>query len=122
MSSLGVALPLELDSANGFEMLMGLKRLFQQNLKMLILTNPGERVMDSNFGVGLKSYLFENFASDTRARIDSKIREQVRIYIPAINIDEILFANTDPDNNYLGIQIRYSIPSLGRSDLLEITT
>ncbi|MAG27520.1 hypothetical protein CMI47_18455 [Candidatus Pacearchaeota archaeon] len=122
MSSLGVALPLELDTVNGFHMIRSLKKLFKQNLKMLVLTNPGERVMDPNFGVGLKSYLFENFGQDTTSRIDGKIREQVRIYIPAIRIQNIFFGNTDADQNSLGIQIRYSIPGLSQSDLLEITT
>ena len=122
MSSLGVALPLALDSSTGFKMITRIKNLFKQNLKMLILTNPGERVMDPGFGVGLKRYLFENFGQDTMAQIDNKIREQVRIYMPAIQIQNIAFGRTDPDNNYLGVQIRYSIPSIGTSDLLELTT
>jgi len=121
MSSLAVALPLQLNSGTGFNMITNIKKLFQQNLKMLILTNPGERVMDPSFGVGLKRYLFENFGLDTQAQIETKIREQTNIYIPAIRIEDIFFGNTDPDNNYLGIQIRYSIPNIRVSDLLEIT-
>ena len=122
MSSLAVALPLALDSRTGFKMITRIKDLIKQNLKMLILTNPGERVMDPGFGVGLKRYLFENFGQDTMAQIDNKIREQARIYMPAIQIQKIAFGRTDPDNNYLGVQIRYSIPSIGTSDLLELTT
>ena len=30
----------------------------RQNLKMLLLTNPGERIMMPNFGVGIRTYLF----------------------------------------------------------------
>jgi len=121
MSSLAVALPLSISDSTGFKMIDDIKSLFKQNLKMLVLTNPGERVMEPRFGVGIKTFLFENFGQDTTAQIDNKIREQVRIYMPAIQIREILFANTDPDNNYLGIQIRYSIPNIGVSDLLELT-
>ena len=51
MSSIGVALPLRLDFSDGFVMIKDIKRMFRQNLKMLILTNPGERVMDPLFGV-----------------------------------------------------------------------
>ena len=47
---------------------------------------------------------------------------QVSIYMPAIQIRSITFGNTDPDNNYLGIAIEYSIDSIGIADLLEITT
>ena len=122
MSSLAVALPLEISNSTGFQMITGFKRLVKQNLKMLILTNPGERVMEPHFGVGLKTFLFENFGTDTTGKIESKIREQVRIYMPAVQIREINFGNSDPDNNYLGVQIRYAIPNIGVSDFLEITS
>mgnify|MGYP003354002300 CR=1 FL=1 len=32
----------------------------KQNFKILLLTNPGERVHFPKFGVGLRNYLFEN--------------------------------------------------------------
>ena len=122
MASLGVALPLQIDSADGFVMIKSIKRLVKQNLKMLILTKPGERVMAPRFGVGLHAYLFESFNQGTIARIDSKIREQVGIYMPAVKIIDIVFSAPDPDNNYLGIAIEYAIPGIGTKDLLEITT
>ena len=122
MRSLAVALPLQIDASTGFGTIKTLKKLFKQNLKMIVLTNPGERVMEPKFGVGVSTYLFENFGHDTMAQIDNKIREQVGIYIPALKIQDITFGNTDPDNNYLGIQISYKIPGLGVSDFLELTT
>ena len=78
--------------------------------------------MDPNFGVGIKTYLFENFGQDTMSKIDTKIREQVKTYMPAIQLRKIAFSDTDPDNNYLGLVIMYSIPGIGTTDLLEITT
>jgi hypothetical protein len=122
MASLGVALPLNLDSRDGFQMLKSFKALVKQNLKMIILTNPGERVMEPSFGVGLNQFLFENFGHDTKGQIESKIREQVGIYMPAVQIREITFASTMPDSNYLGIVIEYVIPRIGIKDLLELTT
>jgi len=122
MSSLGVALPLVIDDADGFRMIRDVRSLAKQNLKMLVMTNPGERVMDPNFGVGIKTYLFENFGQEVMSRIDTKIREQVGIYMPAIQLRNIAFAETDPDSNYLSIAIMYSIPGIGTTDLLEITT
>ena len=122
MASFGVALPLQTDSADGFAMVMNLNSLVKQNLKMLILTIPGERVMEPNFGVGLSRYLFENFGQNTMSQISSRIREQAGIYLPAVEIRNITFGTTDPDSNYLGIAIEYSIPSIGIADLLELTT
>ena len=52
------------DSEDGFQLVKSLKQNIKQNLKMLLLTIPGERVMEPNFGVGLKTYLFSNFHQD----------------------------------------------------------
>ena len=51
-SGLGAKLPLTIDSVFGpYNLLTDYNSLAQQNLKMLILTNPGERMMDTSFGV-----------------------------------------------------------------------
>lgn len=121
MASYGVALPLTYDSGDGFTMLKRIQDVIKQNFKMLILTIPGERVMEPDFGVGLKKYLFENFSDSVYAEIDTRIRKQVSIYMPALIIQEIEFASTDQDNNTLAIFISYRIPAIGATDLLEFT-
>ena len=88
---------------------------------MLILTNPGERVMNPDFGVGIKQFLFESFQSDVYARIDSKIREQTTTYLPIIEIENIQFGSGNQDENSLGIRIEYRIPDIAARDLLEFT-
>jgi len=102
-------------------MIKRIKTLVRQNLKMLVLTNPGERVMEPEYGVGIKTFLFENFESDVYARIDNKIREQVAQYMPAVQIKKIQFTNSDPDTNTLSLFLEYSIPQIATDDLLEIT-
>jgi uncharacterized protein len=121
MASLAPQLPLTLDSGDGYTSIKSLKKLIKQNFKMLILTNPGERVMSPEFGVGIRQFLFENFQSDVYARIDSKIREQVSIYIPIISIRNIEFGTGGIEDNSLGVRIEYRIPDIATSDLLEFT-
>tara|TARA_R110000824_G_scaffold144871_3_gene313012 strand:+ start:3844 stop:4212 length:369 start_codon:yes stop_codon:yes gene_type:complete len=121
MASLSIALPLELDSGDGFVMNKNFQALIRQNLKMLILTSPGERVMEPSFGVGVKNYLFSNISEDIPIKIETKIREQVKIYLPSISIANILFDSTNLEHNKLGIMLVYSIPKLGIKDLLEFT-
>ena len=88
---------------------------------MLILTNPGERVMEPEFGIGIKQFLFENFQSDVYARIDSRIREQTAIYMPIISIVSIEFGTGGIEDNSMGLRIEYAIPDIATSDLLEFT-
>ena len=49
MSSIGIKLPLTYNSADGFTMIKTIRQMIKQNFKMLILTNPGERVMEPQF-------------------------------------------------------------------------
>lgn len=121
MASYAVRLPLTQDTGDGYTMIKRIKTLVRQNLKMLVLTNPGERVMEPEYGVGIKTFLFENFESDVYARIDNKIREQVAQYMPAVQIKKIQFTNSDPDTNTLSLFLEYSIPQIATDDLLEIT-
>lgn len=53
-------LPLQLDSDGNFINIQDISENIKQNLRMIILTNPGEKIMDPDFGVGVKKYLFEN--------------------------------------------------------------
>ena len=121
MASLAPKLPLTLDSGDGYTSIKKLKTLIKQNFKMLILTNPGERVMNPDFGVGIRQFLFENFESDVYARIDTRIREQTSIYLPVVSIETIEFGTGGIDDNSLGLRIEYRIPDIAARDLLEFT-
>tara|TARA_Y100000310_G_scaffold150540_1_gene150018 strand:+ start:535 stop:903 length:369 start_codon:yes stop_codon:yes gene_type:complete len=121
MASFGVALPLTRNSADGFTMLKNFRKVAKQNLKMLILTAPGERVMEPDFGVGLRRFLFQNFSTSIFSEMENKIREQAAIYLPAITIIRVVFDAAEIDRNQLGISIKFSIPDIGASEMLEFT-
>jgi len=114
MSSLAVKLPITRDTSDSYTMIDDFESLIKQNLKMLILTSQGERIMEPEFGVGIRNFLFENFN-------DQKIRKQTGMFMPAIKILEVGFAGSDLDRNLLGIQVFYSVPDIGITDLLEFT-
>jgi hypothetical protein len=118
MSSLAVKLPLMYSQENGYMMIKSMLPMIQQNLKMLLLTDPGERVMIPTFGVGLRRYLFENFTETTYARIRQKINQQARTFMPYITINNIQFSPSDIDNGKLSIVINYVVPSLKSQDVL----
>ena len=115
MSSLSVHLPLTYNSADGFTMIKSVRRMIKQNFKMLLLTSPGERIMEPEFGVGLKRYLFELATIGLEQRIKQRIADQVAKYLPYVRISEILVntSRTNPDvpDNYLFVRLEYSVPS-----------
>jgi len=122
MSAFGIHLPITFDSADGFTMLKTIKSTVKQNFKMLLLTNPGERIMDIQYGVGIKRFLFENdFGGTTETDIIAAIQTQTSRYLPIITVNQVSFAPMQSSPNGISMQITYTIPDLGIQDLIEFT-
>jgi phage baseplate assembly protein W len=119
-------LPLVVDGSTGYRMIDNYTDLVKQNFKNLMLTNPGERMMDPTFGVGITTFLFEIDNPILYEDITSKIREQVNKYLSYIEVQDVIFnsqrLDDDIDDNFLSILIKYRITPLDLSDVLEITT
>ena len=116
-------LPLTLDSRDGYRLTKTVKQFVSQNLKMLILTSPGERVMDPLFGVGLYNFLFELNTQTTKSELSGRIRRQVGQYMPFVLIQGISYGDVEGveiDRNTLTVAIKYAIPSIGEIDLLVV--
>ena len=103
----------------------------RQNLKMIILTSPGERIMHPKFGVGLRRYLFMNNTQRTLSDISRRISRQVKTYLPSVNIISIKFFSENGDeirssfessssSNYVHLSLSYTIPAAFASDTLDI--
>ena len=119
MSNFSVMYPLEFNNvSNGYEVISqeNLQELTRFNLKNILLTIPGERIMDPNFGVGVKMYLFEQNNGDLSPLMFS-IKSQIKRYAPYI---EILDLNAKTFDNNLTISIRYEVKAANISDILEL--
>lgn len=124
-SGLSVKLPLTVSDVFGpYNLNTTYEDMVTQNLKMLILTIPGERIMDPRFGVGLRRYLFEFNGRQTYERIRDGIEQQVSVYLPFVRIDNINF--DVPENNpdlfphSLSMRVSFTIVPLQRSTALQI--
>ena len=95
MAGLSPKLPIRRDSTHGYALTRTYTEMVLQNFKNLVLTNPGERIMDPDFGVGLKRYLFENTSPSLYGRIASDIESQARRYMPFLSVDNIIFYDND---------------------------
>ena len=97
------------------------------------MTSPGERIMDPEFGVGIRKYLFEPNDPTIYIEIESRIRNQVGKYLPFVSIESIqFFSATSPtgelrsqkssilDGNSLGARIEFKIIPLGLIEVLKL--
>ena len=93
----------------------------KQNMKNLLLTSPGERIMDIDFGVGLRRFLFENNTPTVRASLESRIYEQVDRYMSFINITELEIVHSDANPNLIDIKLRYDIKNIASDEILSLS-
>ena len=120
-------IPLVYDNTDGpYQLNKTLKQTVQQNLKLLVLTMPGERPMIPEFGVGIYKFLFEGTTDETFSEIAQSIKEQVDFYIPSITLQKIVFFSSDEDAslqiNEVRVSIKYNILPFNESDELIITS
>ena len=118
---LSAALPLIVNEQDGpYRLNKIIPELARQNLKMVILTNPGERVMIPEFGVGLSSYIFENDSPQLRSDIIGRISSQVSEYLPYIFLENISVNPFGENDNQLIVSIGYFIPNESEKQNLSI--
>tara|TARA_Y100000296_G_C5155136_1_gene248592 strand:+ start:1043 stop:1444 length:402 start_codon:yes stop_codon:yes gene_type:complete len=131
MSGISPKLPLGRDSQDGYALNKTFKEVAAQNLKMLILTAPGERIMDPKFGVGLRNYLFYNATDEAFLNLRTMIVKQANRYMPYIQINFVKLQQEDSngqlttiepslDSNYVHVVVNYSIDSGLTSETLII--
>ena len=116
MAGYSLKLPVSIDPNDGFALLQTTKEVALQNLKMVLYTEPGERIWDIDFGVGVKRYLFEQNTSFSRQQLELKINQQINKYLPYINvIDLSVFAIdtngdiVDDNTNFIKIILLFNI-------------
>jgi phage baseplate assembly protein W len=119
--------PLQIDNQLGaYSITTTLQQVVKQNFINLMLTAPGERIMDIDFGVGLRNYLFEQNTPFLQEQIAEGIRDQTSIYMPFITLNNINFNEGELLGGYEGqildISIEYFISSLNVLDSISVST
>lgn len=104
------------------------KELYDNRIRNILLTRKGEIPNDPEFGSELYDYVFFNERNFSEEQIRLIIRDQLRKYIPEIDIpsdeDITIEKKTDEETGdiYVVITIGYVIPYVGKRYLnLKIT-
>jgi len=108
----GPKFPLKTGNRDTFEIYDNLESQISFFLKNLLMTSPGEKISDSNYGVGIRSFLFEQNIESSRSRIQCEISSQISIYMPYLDVASIEVSATDEDvdSSSLNVKIAYSFP------------
>ena len=86
----------------------------KDNLINLILTKKGEREMQPDFGCDIHNLIFEQIVEESIATdIENSILDAVNIWLPYINVDNIIFDydDNDIDTNSIKLELQLSLKS-----------
>ena len=83
----------------------------KNNIKLLLLTQRGERLFQPFLGMDLRRFLFEQITEDTNIQIENDIVDTFETWLPFVELKDIQ-VNSDKlnsDQNKIKINIVFSI-------------
>lgn len=81
----------------------------KQAIRIILETNPGERIMRPTFGAGLRQFVFEPVNATTMTLVRTRVEEALVDWEPRIVVDTVT-VTTDPDTrNVLRIDVAYRV-------------
>jgi phage baseplate assembly protein W len=121
-NGISIMLPLVYSKQDGpFQLNKTIPETVKQNFKNLVMTAQGERLMDPDFGIGIQSFLFENYSPSAMQILKSKAIDQVLKYMPFLEIQDFIVTESKSNINQFYIYIKYSITSMNVLDELNFT-
>ena len=102
--AIGVTIPFS--SPSVFTSTYLTKDQVKSNLINLLLTSPGEKILNPTFGVGLRRYLFEQEINEDILR--DIIQNQISLHVPYVNLNRVVVQN-QPETNTAFITVDYSL-------------
>lgn len=95
------------------------KDAIKNNLINYLLTNPGERIANPNFGAGLREYVFTQITDGNLDFLQEDIQEKINQNFSNISLQSVEVFNQE-DKNLIQINISYSVPNTDINDELEL--
>ncbi len=89
------------------------------NLKNLLLTQKGERLMQPNFGTNIYQMLFENNTQDIRSSIKKTLTKDINFWIPYITVNDVKLLSNN-DMHQLTISLHFQITNIGSNLVINI--
>ena len=105
----GFAFPVGV-GADGAVQLVEYEEDVRRAIRIILDTEPGERVMRPDFGAGLRGLLFEPINSHTLALARHRVERALVLWEPRIDSVEVL-VSADPPRGEMTINLRYRVRS-----------
>ena len=87
----------------------------------VLLTSPGERLNQPNFGAGLKNRLFQQNTPIAGDELRAIVTPQVEQYVPEIKIENIALKDGGLQGHILFVTVNYSLVNNDEEDSVSLS-
>jgi phage baseplate assembly protein W len=106
----GWRFPLLPDASGGLGYVSGPPNV-EQSLRILLLTEPGQRVMRADFGSKVARLVFAPGSMQYLGQLETTVREAIRDWEPRVEVEDVR-AETDPaDATRVSLRLAYKVRS-----------
>jgi phage baseplate assembly protein W len=117
--SKGVGIQLPFDGPTGLNITYTTAESIKSNILNFFLTGKRERIMNPNFGAGIREQLFEQITQGTTQNIEDIIKFGLSDYFPQVKLNQ-LTVSASPDKNLIQVYFSYSISNTNIQDEIAI--
>ena len=110
--SVGLSMPLGRQPGSGDGYFTSTKSTIdavKEDIKMLLLTQQGERLMQPGLGMNIRRFLFEQITEDTVIEIENNIVGVFSRWLPFVSLNDIKVDLSGQDRNQIKIDIKFNI-------------
>jgi len=120
--AIGITLPIQIGNT-AFNQSFTTAEQVKSNIKNLLLTKKGERLMQPEFGSGLQELLFEFNDGDLAEKIETTITEALEQWLPYVTAEQIDIeqTNDNKDKNLVNVSIAFSILNTPDLNIVSFT-
>lgn len=93
----------------------------RESIQIILLTDPGDRLMLNAFGGGLSRFLFEPNTAATRRQIQERVESSLRLWEPRITLDSVTVEAHPTDDQRATISIEYRLVATQASEQVALT-
>jgi phage baseplate assembly protein W len=115
----GVGFPVGLSAGSRVAFTEGPENI-AESLRVILATEPGERVMLPGFGAGLRRFLFEPNIPATHRLIADGVRRAIERWEPRVHLESVTVSADRADQRTARVGVRYRLVATGTSGELAL--
>jgi uncharacterized protein len=94
----------------------------RESIRVVLATDPGERVMLPAFGAGLRTFLFEPNTPATHRLIEERVLRALARWEPRVRVDRVEVAADAVERQQADVTVTYTLVATGEQGRIGIAT